>query len=167
MSADGFRVLGSLWTLTIEMIFYLALPVMVIPFCESAGWWPRRWPSSRRWPTCGRRGLVGLHRRRITVESMSRYQLTGPALRASWLSNQFPAFLGDFGLGITAANLCVLARSPRQAAGDPEAARTGASLVLSVGGFVLIFTLYLNGSQHWARVAYYGDHLILRWAPPW
>ncbi len=37
ISADGFRVLGSLWTLTIEMIFYIVLPLMVIPFLR------RRW----------------------------------------------------------------------------------------------------------------------------
>ncbi len=92
---------------------------------------------------------------------MSVYQLTGAALRASWLSNQFPTFIGDFALGITAANLCVLGRSPQRPRIMRVLERELTCLVLTVSGFTLVFfALYLNGSQRWARVAYYGDHMF-------
>ena len=161
MSADGFRILGSLWTLTIEMIFYLALPLMVLPFLR------RRWLIATPVAVIGSVVYLWLARNSLgfvvdaAVHSMRRYALTGEGLRASWLANQFPSFLGDFALGIAAANLCVLARSPRRPAFMRVLERELTSLALTVTGFGLVFfALYLNGSQRWARIAYYGDHLV-------
>jgi peptidoglycan/LPS O-acetylase OafA/YrhL len=161
MSADGFRVLGSLWTLTIEMIFYLTLPVMVVPFLR------RRWLVAAPVAVVSSVLYLWLARNSLgfvvdaAEHSMRRYAVPGAALRVVWLANQFPTFIAEFALGISAANLCVLARSAQRPRILDVLERELVCVLLTVVGFgTVLFAFYVNGSQRWGRIAYYGDHLI-------
>jgi peptidoglycan/LPS O-acetylase OafA/YrhL len=159
ISAGGFGLLGSLWTLTIEMIFYLTLPLIVLAFIR--GRWRYSLPIaaliSFAWLWAARHSLGFI----ITMgrESVGRYGVTDDVLRGNWLSNQFPAFLIDFALGIAVARLATL--------GDHEhrvvrfLRSNGASAGLALIGFALLyFALYNTGAQRWPTLSYYGDHAI-------
>ncbi|HEX8704167.1 MAG TPA: acyltransferase [Myxococcaceae bacterium] len=93
------------WTLTIEMMFYLALPLMVRAFLR------RRWVVSvpltlalvLGWLYCCRYGFQGL------VQLVRDYSLFGfgEDVTRFFLSHTFPAHLLHFALGITLCNLVV------------------------------------------------------------
>jgi peptidoglycan/LPS O-acetylase OafA/YrhL len=159
ISAGGYGALGSLWTLTIEMIFYLILPVMVLGFLK--GRWRVSLPlsalASLAWMWFARHQfdfIISMAR-----SSVGRYGVSDVVLRENWLVNQFPAFLFDFGLGICMARLAILGDRSNRAVRLVRDRLSG-WILAPTGLAVLYFALYLNGTQRWSKLARYGDHWI-------
>lgn len=107
VSSAGFNIDGALWTLTMEMLFYLILPLVVRAFT-----W-RRWPFalllsfiiSFGWLYETRHGLTWL----VTwYEHDTPFvsNLPEPAAR-TYLSLQFPMHAANFALGISLASIYV------------------------------------------------------------
>lgn len=106
-SAGSYLVNGSVWTLTIEMIFYVLLPIVVRLF------YGRRWVLSLLgaagvsllWAYLTRHSLGPLVD--YIARDNSAFGWT-PDVSRSFLSRQFPAHLTDFAIGMTIQNwLCI------------------------------------------------------------
>jgi peptidoglycan/LPS O-acetylase OafA/YrhL len=100
---------GSLWTLTIEMLFYLTLPFAVVLFLR------RRWlvtlpiavGVTLLWAYLCKDALAPIvHAYQATV---SAYGVTEPTVRF-FLHEQFPGHFAEFGFGIVLANLVIRKR---------------------------------------------------------
>jgi len=106
ISSGSYNVNGSLWTLSIEAIFYIILPWTVILFFKN------RWFVTL--PVLGALTMGWLylcgHSMNAFVQfllaSVARYGVTEPIIR-EYLTRQFPAQFIDFALGIILANLFV------------------------------------------------------------
>lgn len=104
ISASDYSVDGSMWTLTMEMIFYLVLPWAVILFLRN------RWLITLPALTLCTLGWLYLSRHSLgalvayDVSTVSQYGVNEAVIR-SFLSRQFPAFFVNFGLGMVVANL--------------------------------------------------------------
>lgn len=103
-SSSTFGVNGAVWTLTIEMIFYLILPLIVLAFLG------RRWQISLPLAMVGSVAWIFLsfHSMRPLIDlywsSVKTYGVPEDALR-TFASQQFPSTLVQFGIGMTLANL--------------------------------------------------------------
>lgn len=106
-SFGAYAVESPFWTLTVEMIFYAALPLMVRAF------YGRRWMVSI--PVFGAAAVAWLVMVRTSADPLVAL-VNGPlnvfppfdeATVRFFLSHQFPAFLLDFALGIGVAALVV------------------------------------------------------------
>jgi peptidoglycan/LPS O-acetylase OafA/YrhL len=102
-TSGGFgAVNGSIWTLTIEMLFYLTLPVLIYAFLG------RRWryglpisiASSLLWVWLARQHLDGLVNH--LHGQVASYGVPVAEIR-TFLSTQYLAFVGEFGIGISVA----------------------------------------------------------------
>ncbi|MHB8645176.1 MAG: acyltransferase family protein [Thermomicrobiales bacterium] len=104
LSASDYNINGSMWTLTMEMIFYIVLPWAVILFLRN------RWLVTLPVLVFGTLGWLYLCRHslgplvRYETSTVARYGVTEAHIR-DYLSRQFPAFFVDFGVGIVVANL--------------------------------------------------------------
>lgn len=104
LSAADYIVNGSMWTLTLEMTFYLVLPWAVLLFLRNR--WLVTLPllslCSIGWLYLSRHSLGPLvHFDQATV---ARYGVDEATIRY-FLSEQFPGFFTTFGVGIVIANL--------------------------------------------------------------
>ena len=110
-SASGFgAVNGSVWTLTIEMIFYVTLPILVYAFVK------KRWriglplaiASSLFWV------WLSLHHLEALVSHFQRevavYEVGEASIR-NFIASQYPAFIGEFGIGIAVAGWWIRRRN--------------------------------------------------------
>ena len=110
LSANSFSVLGVLWTLTIEMTFYIVLPYIVILFLRNR--WLKTMPITMLitliWLWLAKYSLQPLiNFSFITAIKWSPdYNQSVPLIR-HFLANQFPGQLFTFGLGIVLANLVI------------------------------------------------------------
>lgn len=108
LSANSFGVLGILWTLSIEMTFYVILPYMVILFLRN------RWLKTMlitilitiSWLWLAKHSLQPLIDFSFitAIKWNSDYNQSIPLIR-HFLANQLPGQLVSFGLVITLANL--------------------------------------------------------------
>ncbi|MCA1670029.1 MAG: acyltransferase, partial [Thermomicrobia bacterium] len=104
ISAADYNIAGSLWTLTMEMIFYIVLPWAVILFLRN------RWIVTLPLLALATLGWLYLCRHSLgslvsyDTNTVARYGVTQTMIR-DFLARQFPAFFVDFGVGIVAANL--------------------------------------------------------------
>jgi peptidoglycan/LPS O-acetylase OafA/YrhL len=144
-TSGGFAAVnGSLWTLTIEMLFYITLPVLIYAFLG------RRWrwglPISiafsllwvwLSWHHFG--GLVG-----HLEGEFARFGGTTSTVRY-FLSTQYLAFIGEFGIGICVAGWW-LRRGSR---GGERSSRTrlwiGAGTLAAL--VVALFLMYADGGH--------------------
>jgi len=106
LSAASYSINGPLWTLTMEMIFYIVLPWAVVLFFRNR--WLVTMPIltalTLLWLYLSRHSMYPLvHMLQGTV---ARYGVDDKTIRY-FLSQQFPAHFVDFGLGMTLANLLV------------------------------------------------------------
>jgi peptidoglycan/LPS O-acetylase OafA/YrhL len=113
-SSDGFGALGALWTLSIEMMFYVSLPALILCFLG------RRWMLGLPLTLAIGAIWMGLARSSLTptvnsyVSSIGWLGVTAAGIR-DWLAHQFPSTFGEFGLGMTLANLIVFLETPQAA----------------------------------------------------
>jgi peptidoglycan/LPS O-acetylase OafA/YrhL len=112
ISAASYSVNGPLWTLTMEMIFYLVLPWAVVLFLRNR--WLVTLPVLAAlelgWLYLAKHSLSPLvHTLQGTV---ARYGVDDATIRY-FLSKQFPAHFVDFALGITLANLVTRVQARR------------------------------------------------------
>lgn len=103
VSSSSFGINGALWTLTIEMSFYLVLPFFVHLFLG------RRWIAGMAITLIV--SVVYLYLVRYSLQpvvdvytaSVAQYGVTQSAIRG-FLSHQFLGYLPEFGLGMSLAN---------------------------------------------------------------
>ncbi len=106
ISSASYSINGALWTLTMEAIFYLVLPIAILLFVKNRWMYslPFLTAFTLLWLYLSRHSLGPLvHFLQGTV---ARYGVDDTIIRY-FLSKQFPAHFVDFGLGITLANLVV------------------------------------------------------------
>ncbi|MCA1666566.1 MAG: acyltransferase, partial [Thermomicrobia bacterium] len=108
-NSGSFNIHGHLWTLTIEMIFYLVLPFVVVFFFR------RRWMIAL--PLSALVSLIWLYLSKHALGPLvylleTRSHLDETAARY-FLSQQFPAHYVSFAFGIALANLAYQYQSGR------------------------------------------------------
>jgi len=138
ITSGSYNVNGALWTLTIEAIFYVVLPWMVILFYRN------RWMITL--PCFAALTLTWLYLCKNSFgpfvhylqSTVARYGVDEPTIR-EYLSRQFPAQLVDFGLGITLANLYTRYQTRPRPAILP--ARWMGSMLFIVGVVAVIFCM--------------------------
>ena len=148
-TSSSLNVDGALWTLTIEMLLYLALPLMAIPF--------RRHPYATFVTLCA----IGLGWRFWVVHSAQPLQhiafgdVSGnAALEANarlYLARQFLGYLPLFAVGIMVRWLVVHRRLPRYAWLDRVQGSSLGILLLLLLPSVLLLNVIVPASnwQHW------------------
>jgi peptidoglycan/LPS O-acetylase OafA/YrhL len=104
LSAADYIVNGSMWTLTLEMTFYLVLPWAILLFLRNR--WLITVPllslCSIGWLYLSRHSLGPLVR--FDLSTVAQYGVDEATIR-HFLSEQFPGFFTTFGVGIVIANL--------------------------------------------------------------
>lgn len=157
VTSAGFAgVNGSLWTLTIEMIFYLVLPAMMILFLGNR--WRIYLPLAclvsvtatflaltSLWPV-----VLALHR------TVARYQVPEASIRA-FMAAQFPSFVGEFALGIVAAGLWVGRSAPERWSPYRWPSACGGLAVVGAGLLVAQCALSLSRTPPFNA---YSQHLV-------
>ncbi len=143
-TSGGFAAVnGSVWTLTIEMLFYVTLPALVYGFIK--GRWRIGLPLSIAfslvwvWLSWHHLGALVSH----LEHGVERFGVPESQIRY-FLSTQYLAFIGEFGIGITVAGWWIRRRGAPLA--DPArqwAAGIGAVLALLCG---LAF-MYADGNH--------------------
>ncbi|HEX3097366.1 MAG TPA: acyltransferase [Usitatibacter sp.] len=135
LTSGSMGINGALWTLPIEVQFYLLLPLVVAFFIRA----PRRALAaaiaiSLGWQWAAAHGLgplVGLELR------LGEHWHWPEATVREMLSAQLPAFLGHFALGIVLARAWLARRHGSAPMAAPFAALAGAALLaVSVAGLV-------------------------------
>jgi peptidoglycan/LPS O-acetylase OafA/YrhL len=143
-TSGGFAAVnGSVWTLTIEMIFYVTLPLLVLGFL--GGRWRYGLPISivfslfwvwLSWHHLG--GLVDYWLGTVDHFGVSEAQIR------YFLSTQFLAFVGEFGIGIAAAGWWI--RRDREIQLSPTLQwLAGAGAILA--GIGALAAMYLVGAH--------------------
>jgi peptidoglycan/LPS O-acetylase OafA/YrhL len=105
-ASSTFGVNGAVWTLTIEMIFYLTLPIFVLSFLG------RRWQVSLPVAAFVSAGWIFLSFHSLDPlidlywNSVKAFGVPREALRI-FASQQYPSTLFQFGVGMTLANFWV------------------------------------------------------------
>ncbi|MDH4147251.1 MAG: acyltransferase, partial [Acidimicrobiia bacterium] len=151
VTTSGFEgVHGAVWTLTIEMIFYLALPVVIHAFLGRRWRWglPAALAISLGWQWLARSGMQPVVDWLVRAHQDS-YGIPEVAMRRTFLANQIPTFAFEFALGICAARLVVAwstesgsARRPRWLGGP------GVASTVSLAALVLLgFATYQAGTE--------------------
>jgi peptidoglycan/LPS O-acetylase OafA/YrhL len=101
ISSSSYGINGPMWTLTMEMIFYLVLPWLVLLFL--------RWRWLVTLPICIAVSLGWLYLAKHALGPVVRYWQTENGLDEAtvryFLSQQFPAHLANFACGMVLANL--------------------------------------------------------------
>jgi peptidoglycan/LPS O-acetylase OafA/YrhL len=143
-AGDFAGVNGSLWTLTIEMIFYITLPLLVLAFIG------RRWriglPLSVVfslvwvWLSWHHFGAWVGH----LVHEVERFGVPESQIRY-FLSTQFPAFVGEFGIGIVVAGWWT--RRYRASAVSHPGRQRLAAAGAALGASALVVVMYLDGAD--------------------
>lgn len=146
VSYGSYGVASPFWTLTIEVLFYILLPFLVILFYRN------RWMVTL--PACVAVTLGWLWLARNSLDPVAEF-LPSTAGRVVpveharyFLSKQFPAHLADFAFGITVANLVTRVRL------TPVPGRVARALSCSAAGAVYllaglagtVFFLQANGT---------------------
>lgn len=113
LSSASYSINGALWTLTIEMIFYLILPWFVLLFLRN------RWMVTLPILAAVTVGWLYLAKNslgpvvHLMQQSVAKYAVPEDRMR-DLLAQQFPGHLVKFGLGMTLANIFVRSRSAMQ-----------------------------------------------------
>jgi len=141
---EGFGINGAVWTLSIEALFYLLLPLVAVRFF--------------RRPVLGLGlglGIAAVWRLAVAHSTLHVASLPGVATAGATrliLITQFPSFAGHFALGMMAAWLFVKMRRSRFA-GSPW------TVVLQVVGLSgIILSMELIGHRDLAKTAGPLDH---------
>ena len=135
LTSGSMRVNGALWTLPIEVQFYLLLPLAMPLFIRA----PRRTlaaaiAASLAWQWAAAHDLGPLVALELRLGAHWRW--TEATVR-EMLAAQLPAFLGHFALGIFLGRAWLAQRGARARTGAPLAAVTGAALLAaSIAGLV-------------------------------
>lgn len=132
-TSGGFAAVnGSVWTLTIEMIFYVVLPLMVLAFVG------RRWriglPASivfsLVWVWLAWHGLDRLVD--FWLGTVERFGISDGRVRY-FVATQFPAFVGEFGIGIAAAGWWIRYRGKSEAPTSSLRWMAGIGAIIAAG----------------------------------
>jgi peptidoglycan/LPS O-acetylase OafA/YrhL len=147
ISAGSFAAVnGSLWTLTIEMLFYVTLPVLVVAFVK--GRWRIALPVSIVFSV----GFAYLAR--TDMHGIVQYyydqvdHLGVPVSQIRYfLATQYPAFIGEFGIGITIAGWWIRRSAAGHTGSNPW---LGFAAVLgALGMLVVMYESGRNGNTDW------------------
>lgn len=142
ISSSSFGVNGALWTLTLEMTFYLVLPFFVHLFVG------RRWIAGMALTLGG--SLVYLYLVRYSLEpivsaytsTVAIYGVPESAIRV-FLSHQFLGYLPEFGLGMSLANYWIFRDMyPRHVWVSLLRSEAACVVATALGLLVLAFSLY-------------------------
>lgn len=133
-TASNLNVNGALWTLTIEMMLYLALPALAL--------FVKKWP----WPATLSLILVGLAWQGWVAfdgDWLRDFYFDGPGVKrtiqSAYIAGQFPGFLGIFALGIMARWLVVHGKLDRVYARLPARLGISSVLVLMLPSIALLY----------------------------
>jgi len=135
LTSGSMRVNGALWTLPIEVQFYLLLPLAMPLFIRA----PRRTlaaaiAASLAWQWAAAHDLGPLVALELRLGAHWRW--TEATVR-EMLAAELPAFLGHFALGIFLGRAWLAQRGARARMGAPLAAMAGAALLAaSIAGLV-------------------------------
>jgi peptidoglycan/LPS O-acetylase OafA/YrhL len=143
-TSGGFAAVnGSVWTLTIEMLFYITLPVLIYAFVG------RRWRIglpvsilfSLFWVYLSWHHLGAL----VThlEHGVEKFGVPESQIRY-FLSTQYLAFIGEFGIGITVAG-CWIRRRNRPPADERTQWLAGAGAIAAALG--ALFFMYADGNH--------------------
>ncbi len=155
LSAASYSINGPLWTLTMEMIFYIVLPWAVVLFFRN------RWLVTM--PILTALTLIWLYLCRHSMYplvhmlqgTVARYGVDDKTIRY-FLSKQFPAHFVDFGLGMTLANILV---RMQMRPGESRALRVGThpwmGKVYFVVGWIIVLAAMRAIATSTAPSAYY------------
>lgn len=142
-NSGSFNIHGHMWTLTIEMIFYLALPFVVVLFFR------RRWMIAL--PLSVLASLTWLYLAKQSLGPLvhlleTRSHLNEGAARY-FLSQQFPAHFVSFAFGIALANLAYRyhADPPIHRLLRPLTTRWMGIGYFFVGCFIVVYTMNAFG----------------------
>lgn len=145
-TSSSLNVDGALWTLTIEMLLYLALPVMAIPL--------RRHP----WLTFATLCAIGIGWRWWVVSSAQPLQhigfgdVSGPGEQNArlYLARQFLGYLPLFAVGMLVRWLIVHRRLPGEFLNRLQGSSLGVLLLLLVPSVILLEVIVpASNYQHW------------------
>jgi peptidoglycan/LPS O-acetylase OafA/YrhL len=144
-TSGGFATVnGSVWTLTIEMLFYVTLPVLIYAFLGKRWRWglPISIAFSLFWVWLSWHHLGALVNH--LEGEVARFGVPTSEIRY-FLSTQYLAFIGEFGIGI-----CVAGWWLRR--GSKEGERTGQTQLLIGTGTILallvvLFFMYADGGH--------------------
>jgi peptidoglycan/LPS O-acetylase OafA/YrhL len=154
VTSGGFAAVnGSVWTLTIEMIFYITLPVLVLAFTRQR--WRVGLPASIVfsliwvWLSWNHLGALVDH----LHSGVDHFGVTVTQIRY-FLSTQFLAFVGEFGIGIAAAGWWIRRRD-RVAPPHPRLQwLAGAGAILAaVVALATMYAVGLHGTNALLQVA--------------
>ncbi len=113
LSSASYSINGALWTLTVEMMFYLLLPWFVLLFLRNR--WMITLPVLAAitvgWLYLAKNSLGPVVH--LMQQSVAKYAVPEDRMR-DLLAQQFPGHLVKFGLGITLANIFVRSREAGQ-----------------------------------------------------
>lgn len=146
LSSASYSINGALWTLTIEMIFYLILPWFVLLFLRN------RWMITLPILTAITVGWLYLSKNslgpvvHLMQQSVAKYDVPQDRMR-DLLAQQFPGHLVKFGLGMTLANIFVRSQNTMQ---PSRFLRIGTSsgmgkLYFILGWFVVLYSMIRVG----------------------
>jgi peptidoglycan/LPS O-acetylase OafA/YrhL len=143
-TSGGFAAVnGSVWTLTIEMLFYITLPVLIYAFVK------RRWRIglpvsilfSLFWVYLSYHHLGALVNH--LQSGVAKFGVQESTIRY-FLSTQYLAFIGEFGIGITVAGWWVRRRS-RPPSDERSQWLAGAGAILAM--LAALFFMYADGNH--------------------
>ena len=135
LTSGSMGVNGALWTLPIEVQFYVLLP-LAMPLFLRAPWrtLAAAIAVSLAWQWAAAHDLAPLVALELRLGAHWRWP---EATVRELLSAQLPAFLGHFALGIFLGRAWLARRGPRARMGAPLAALAGAALLaVSIAGHV-------------------------------
>lgn len=140
-TSGGFAAVnGSVWTLTIEMLFYLTLPILIHAFVGRRWRWglPVSIAVSLLWVWLSWHHLGGLVDH--YEDQVARFGVPMSQIRY-FTATQYIAFLGEFGIGICVAGWWLRRGDRELPAGRRAWVGAGTLVALMVG----LYAMYANG----------------------
>jgi peptidoglycan/LPS O-acetylase OafA/YrhL len=161
ISSASYNINGSLWTLTMEAIFYLILPWVVVLFLR------KRWFITL--PCAVGLTLVWLFLAKNSLNplvsyfqsTVAKYGATELGMR-NFLSKQFPAHLADFSLGVCLANvyLCYNLKKSTSRIFAQLTSKVAGNIYFVLGIVTIIYALNKTRSDPNPFFYYYLDEIF-------
>jgi peptidoglycan/LPS O-acetylase OafA/YrhL len=151
-TSGGFAAVnGSVWTLTIEMLFYITLPVLIYAFVG------RRWRIglplsvlfSLLWVYLSWHSLGALVAH--LENGVEKFGVTEEGIRY-FLSTQYLAFIGEFGIGITVAGWWIRHRNRPPAEEATQWLAGAGAIVAALAALFFVYAVGNHGADELLRI---------------